>query len=102
MAEPDAEPEAPARHLHERRRLLRHRDRMARVDRHDAGPEADALGRVRVRGQHDEAVPAQTVGQPHAVVPERLGAAREIGPGREAVARGEVRAEASCGPYTAA
>ena len=58
-------------------------DGMARVDRHDAGPEPDALRRVGVRRQHEEAVPPEAVGHPRAVVAERLGAPREL----DAVAR---------------
>src|SRR5574342_1074903 len=71
---------------------------MARIDRHDAGAQPDTLRRVRVRGEHEESVPPEAVRQPHALEAEDFGAARQVDPGREAVAGGEVGTQAARGP----
>src|SRR2546430_3037533 len=74
----DAEREAPARRLGERERGLGHRDRMARIDRDDAHAEAEARGGRPVRGEDEERVATETVGDPDALVAERLGATGEL------------------------
>src|SRR2546430_7981465 len=74
----DAEREAPARRLGERERGLGHRDRMARIDRDDAHAEAEARGGRPVRREDEERVTTETVGDPDALVAERLGAPGEL------------------------
>ncbi len=59
-----------------------------------AGPEPDALRRVRVRGERQEAVPTHAMGQPDAVVAERLRAVSELGRGGKRFPRGQERGEA--------
>ena len=86
----DAEREAPARHLGERERGLGHRDRMAGIDRDDAHPEAEPRGGRPVRGEDEERVATEAVGDPDALVAERFGAPDTVDGGGEVTARDEV------------
>ena len=69
---------AAAGHLVDRRDRLGARHRGARVDRHHAGPEADALRRAGVGGEHRERVAPRDVRDVRGVVAELLGAAHPI------------------------
>ena len=90
VAHADAEREAPARRLGERERGLGHRDRMAGIDRDDAHAEAEARGGRAVRGEDEERVATEAVGDPHALVAERLGAPGELHGGVEVAPRHQV------------
>ena len=66
VREPDAEREAAARRRLGRQRLLRHRDRMARIGRHDGRAELDAPRLAPAERRRHDRVHAEDVGEPSA------------------------------------
>jgi hypothetical protein len=78
VRQPDTEREpAPTRGLHGQR-LLRHRDRMARVRRHHTGQELDPRNLVSNHGQHAHGVEAEDLGECVAREAVLFGLARRV------------------------
>ena len=100
VAHPDAQAQAPAARVGEREGLLGQQHRVPRIDRDDARAEARVRGHVRVGRQRQQRVAADAVGDPEALVAQRVGApgqghrGRQVGAGAQEERGARHRAQA--------
>ena len=72
-----AEPQAATRDVGQRQGLLSEERGMPRIDGNDAGAEPGSRRDLPVRGQHEERIAPEAVGDPQALVAQGIGASGE-------------------------